>query len=186
MAITYGFFATGSGDRDRNILSKLERSICRASTKLFERGGSHLAAALPARRATDAITGITRDGVRIAIVGRPLIGEGAGLDVTQLEWSKLAALLRKLDGYWLAFAYDTKANYLEVECDHLGVAWLYWAWVPGGVAFSSDFGALARCLPAAPRLNDDACLLSLTLTYPVDDSTCFHEIRVVSPRAALR
>ena len=56
---------------------------------------------------------------------------------------------------------------------------------PAGWRFPSDFGALARSLPKVPRLNENACLQMLTLTYPVDDATCFEEIRLVSPDSAL-
>jgi len=188
MAITYGFFSPGSGDLDTGVLSRLESEIDapgKDETVLNETD------CVLRRRAvesgfTTTIIGTTLDAVRVAIVGRPLVPARAGFEISHLRWSQLTALLGELDGYWIAVGYDKSTNTLEVICDSLGVEWLYWAHVPGGVAFSSDFGALARCLPAAPRLDDDACLLSLILTYPVGDSTCFKEIRIVSPGSILQ
>ncbi|MGB8435393.1 MAG: hypothetical protein WCE38_14135, partial [Burkholderiales bacterium] len=175
-------------DRNQNILSKLEKEIDAPGDDedILSEADLVLRRRVPINRTTDAITGITLDGVCVAVVGRPLIRANAGLDISQSEWSELAARLGALDGYWLAFAFDKKNERLDVVCDHLGVAWLYWAQVPGGVAFSSDFGALSRCLANRPQLNDEACLLSLTLTYPIGDSTCFKQIRLVSPGSALQ
>jgi len=184
MTILYGLLAMQTLHCDRRILSKLQGEIDTPGVDevVVDEPGFVLRLRRTGSEATRVILGTAQDGVRVAIVGRPL---GVAQDVAQLEGGQVAESVRELDGYWLAFAYDEQRQSLEVLCDRLGVAWLYWARVPDGVAFSSDFGALARSLPRVPRLNEDACLLLVTLTYPVDDSTCFDEIRLVSPDSAL-
>jgi len=188
MAITYGFFAKEFANRNQDILSKLEKEIDAPGTDqdILNEADFVLRRRAPFHRTTDVITGITLDGFCVALVGRPLIRTESRLDIAHHEWGELAARLRALDGYWLAFAYDRKSESLDVKCDRLGVAWLYWAQVLGGIAFSSDFGALVRCLPNRPQLNDEACLLSLTLTYPIGDSTCFKQVRLLSPGSSLQ
>jgi hypothetical protein len=188
MAVMYGLFSMRPTVTDGSILSTLGREIDAPGVDEVVLNDPNLVLRrrAPAQRTADVVTGVTLDGVCVAIVGRPLMRDNVSLDIAWLGWSELAKRFRELDGYWLAFAYDKKDGSLEVVCDFLGVAWLYWSRVPGGVAFSSDFGALARCLPASPRLNDDACLLSLTLTYPVGGSTSYKDIRVVSPGWSLQ
>jgi hypothetical protein len=184
MTILYGLLATETLQCDRRLLAKLQSEIDTpgGDETLVDEPRFALRLRRTGDEGTTTLQGTTRDAVRVAIVGRPL---GMVADIGQLDGRRLAEAVRELDGYWLAFAYDEQRQSLELSCDRLGVAWLFWARVPGGVAFSSDFGALARCLPKAPRLNEDACLLLATLTYPLDDATCFDEIRLVSPDSAL-
>ncbi|MCC6610739.1 MAG: hypothetical protein IT515_13830 [Burkholderiales bacterium] len=188
MTILYGVFATQSASADPATLASLAQETDSPGPDHAVFDKPSLALRLRGAAATGAATvasGTTLDGVEVAVVGRPLARPGAALDIPRLEWPRLRESLSVLDGYWLAFAHDENSRSLEVLCDRLGVAWLYWAMVPGGVAFSSDFGALARALPERPRLNDAACLQMLTVTYPTDDTTCFEEMQVVSPRALL-
>ncbi len=140
---------------------------------------------LSAAQSTDRILATTDDGVSILLVGRPIMRKGDTVDLARLTWDEIPRSLRKIDGYWVAFAYDEAKRRLKVLCDRLGVGWVYWARVPGGVAFSSDFQALVRSLPRSPRLEETSCLLSLTITYPLGSSTCFDEISLVSPETAL-
>jgi hypothetical protein len=188
MTIVYGLLSAEPTNRDRSALSRLEHEIGADTVArtvldvpglvLRLSGGESLAAA--------TVLGTTSDGVRVAVVGRLAKCGELESEIPRLDWQGLADALSARDGYWIAFGHDEKSCATEMLCDRLGVAWLYWAKVPGGVAFSSDFGALARSMPAHPRLNDAASLLALTLTYPVGDATCFDEIQVVSPSSILR
>lgn len=135
--------------------------------------------------ASDCVVLDTDAGVTILIVGRPLIRKGEPPNLRNLGWDAIPPALREIEGYWVAFAYEEKTKRLKVLCDRLGVAWIYWARTPAGFAFSSDFQALVRFLPGTPRIDDTACLLSLTLTYPLGESTCFEGISLVSPDTAL-
>jgi len=188
MTIIYGIFSAERADRERRVLSALERETGAGSAaqEILDTPGFGLRLCVQGSVSAITVRGTTRDGVKVTIVGRPLDHDGLGRSIPNLDWSDVTERLTTLSGYWVAFGLDEKGHVLEVQCDRLGVAWLYWARVPGGVAFSSDFGALARSLPARPRLDDNACLLMLTLTYPLGDATCFEDIRLVSPGSVLR
>ena len=188
MTIIYGFFTDDSENREQSALSTLGREIGAdsAAHAVLDAPGFGLRLCRQDGGTTIAVRGTTRDDVDVAIVGRPLDHEKLAQSIPHLEWRDVRQRLAKLDGYWVAFGLDRKGHALELLCDHLGVAWLYWARVPGGLAFSSDFGALARSLPKRPRLDDNACLLMLTLTYPLGDVTCFEDIRLVSPGSVLK
>lgn len=188
MTIVYGLLSAEPADCDRRTLSNLEHEIGAGLVvrTVLDVPGFVLRQSGGDSRTAATVLGTTCDGVRVAMVGRPAKCGALESEIPRLNWHDLADTLSARDGYWIAFGHDEKSHAVEVLCDRLGVAWLYWAKVPGGVAFSSDFGALARSLPADPRLNDAACLLALTLTYPVGDATCFDEIQVVSPGSILR
>jgi hypothetical protein len=74
---------------------------------------------------------------------------------------------------------------LRLRTDPLGIHWLYLAELPRGFAFSSDFAALARCLPTSASVDYDSVLLELALTYIPDDRTVLREIRLAPPGALL-
>jgi hypothetical protein len=185
--IAYGLLLTHGAAGDSSLLAKLANGIDAPGTDeaVIDAPGFVLRLRKPEAGAVTGVLGTTRDGARVAIVGRPLGDDDLAQRISRLGSGEVAQFLRDLDGYWLAFAYDESRHSLELCCDRLGFAWLYWAQVPGGVAFSSDFGALVRSLPQHPRLNADACLQMLTLTYPIDDATAFEEIRLVAPDSAL-
>jgi hypothetical protein len=187
MTIVYGFLATEATNRDAGILSTLERGIDAPGVArfVFDEPAFVLKVRATETAAATTARGTTRDGAHVALVGRPLSRADLAQSIANLDSSQVADSVREIDGYWLAFVYGAARKSLEVLCDRLGVAWLYWSQVPGGIAFSSDFGALASALPKHPRLNEGACLQMLTVTYPLDDATCFEEIRLVSPDSAL-
>lgn len=188
MTIVFGLYSAAPEGRGTNVLAALEREIDESSDArtVLQAPGFMLRRCGDDGPAAATVIGTTSDGVRVAVVGRPAGRDALASDIAQLAWSAVVDRLASLDGYWIALGYHAQSHRLEVVCDRLGVAWLYWARVPGGVALSSDFGALARSLPAQPRLDDTACLLSLTMTYPLGDATCFEAIRVVSPGEVLQ
>lgn len=184
MTIVFGFFASSRSNEGVQRLAQCIRDEGTDETVL-EMPGFAVRVRSVVKGAEDRILAVTNEGVSIAIIGRPLLRRGELLNIAPVSWNDLASALRKLDGYWVALAFDDKNHRLKVLCDTLGVGWLYWTRTRGGVAFSSDFGALARSLERAPQVDDQACLLSLTITYPLGDATCFEGIRLLSPASAL-
>lgn len=184
MTIIFGFLAATLPDEHVRRLAMLSEADGTDEVAL-SRTGLVVNARVGAAQATDRILATTVEGVSILLIGRPVFRKGEQVDLGRLGWDEVADSLRKIDGYWIAFAYDETKRRLKVLCDRLGVGWIYWAQTPSGIAFSSDFQALLRLLPGPARLDETSCVLSLTITYPLGSSTCFAGISLVSPETAL-
>jgi hypothetical protein len=87
----------------------------------------------------------------------------------------------KVVGRWLSVYYNSKSGILRVSNDLMGLAWLFVARIPHGYFFSSDFGALARSLPNAPQLNNEALMAEFSLGRSFGNQTIFQDISIVSP-----
>ena len=98
------------------------------------------------------------------------LANGASLDVPQR---------------WLGLRWDRALRRLSITTDRLGLLWLYWARIPAGLAFSSDFGSLARELAGGLTVERDTALLELAYGYTPDDRTVFNQIRIVPPGTTL-
>jgi hypothetical protein len=86
---------------------------------------------------------------------------------------------------WLAVDWNSVLRKLSLTSDRLGLLWLYYVRIPEGIAFATDFGALAREVAGSLTVDWDTMLLELAYGYTPDDRTIYHQIHVVPPGSLL-
>jgi hypothetical protein len=108
-------------------------------------------------------------------------GLRAGVQVADLRTPELLDVPLR----WLTVRWSRVSRRLSLTTDRLGLLWLYYARVPGGVLFAGHYGALARELRPLLRLDWDTALLELAYGYTPDERTLFEPIRMAPPGATL-
>lgn len=84
-------------------------------------------------------------------------------------------------GRCLAIQVSNDQKTLRIASDRLGIQWLYFAEIKGGLLFASHFAALAGMIRGTLTLDYASVLMELTLGYTPDEHTVFNEIRLIRP-----
>jgi len=88
-------------------------------------------------------------------------------------------------GRCLALQVSADHRTLRIASDRLGIQWLYFAKLKGGLLFASHFAALAEMIRDTLTVDHSSALMELALGYTPDHRTIFNEIHLIRPGAVI-
>ncbi len=84
-------------------------------------------------------------------------------------------------GRCLALQVSADHRTLRIGSDRLGIQWLYFAQLKGGLFFAAHYAALAELIRDTLTLDHSTALMELALGYTPGEQTVFNEIQLIRP-----